>query len=95
MMQVIDTPEFHRLRHLHLLGSTHLVFPCCTQTRFEHSIGTYHLMRRLISSIHADDTVDRRARLNEGERYSLKLAALCHDLGMFVVIFYSVMTAHD
>jgi deoxynucleoside triphosphate triphosphohydrolase SAMHD1 len=48
---IIDTLEFQRLRYLHQLGTCHYVFPCATHTRFEHSIGTYHLASKVIESI--------------------------------------------
>lgn len=49
--KIIDTPQFQRLRYLHQLGTCHYVFPNATHTRFEHSLGTYHLAGRLLDSI--------------------------------------------
>ena len=45
---IIDTPQFQRLRYLHQLGTCHYIFPCANHTRFEHSIGTYHLAGKVL-----------------------------------------------
>lgn len=51
---IIDNKIFQRLRHLHQLGVCFFVFPNANNTRFEHSLGTYHLagciIRHLISN---------------------------------------------
>ncbi|VDM01306.1 unnamed protein product [Schistocephalus solidus] len=80
MLQVIDTPEFQRLRNIKQLGPVYFVFPTCSHTRFEHSLGTYHLVSRLLRALQADVPCEA-VRLNEAECSALKLAALCHDLG--------------
>ncbi|VDD80200.1 unnamed protein product [Mesocestoides corti] len=80
LMRFIDTPEFQRLRRLNQVGVTRYVYPVCTHTRFEHSLGTYHLTKRLLDAIQADLS-NEVIRLTEGECTSLMLAALCHDLG--------------
>src|SRR2546423_14685709 len=49
--QIIDTIEFQRLRELHQLGTCYLVFPNASNSRFEHSIGVYHLSGKLLNYI--------------------------------------------
>lgn len=49
--KIIDTNEFQRLRFLRQLGNCHYVFPSATHTRFEHSIGTYHLAGKMLECL--------------------------------------------
>ena len=73
---LLNTPEFQRLRRIRQLGFSDLVFPGATHSRFAHSIGVYHMARRLA------DVIARREgrRDSERERVAL-LAALLHDIG--------------
>ena len=76
--RLLNTPEFQRLRRIRQLGFSDLVFPGATHSRFAHSIGVYHMARRL-----ADVIARRREggrRDPERERVAL-LAALLHDIG--------------
>ena len=49
--RIIDTYEFQRLRGLHQLGTCHYVYPSANHTRFEHSLGTYYLVDRILDAI--------------------------------------------
>lgn len=48
---IINSPYFQRLRYLQQLGVCFLVFPNANNKRFEHSIGTYHLVEKLLDSL--------------------------------------------
>ena len=48
---IIDTKIFQRLRDIKQLGTMYLVFSSCNHSRFEHSIGTYHLSDKFIKKI--------------------------------------------
>jgi HD superfamily phosphohydrolase len=74
---LIQQPEFQRLRRIKQLGISEFVYPGATHTRFAHSIGVYHNARRLMDVV----------RRSEGGRFDPKRArvvlsaALLHDLG--------------
>lgn len=71
LLHLIDTPEVQRLRRVRQLGLSHLVYPGANHTRFEHSLGTYHLAS---SFADGEDLGDR-------ESLELRVAALLHDIG--------------
>ena len=88
---VLDSRPFQRLRHIHQLALTYLVYPGATHKRFEHSLGVMELAGRVFDIVTNRDNVtdDTRSRLPElGQpdtlvywRRVLRAAALCHDLG--------------
>ena len=87
--KVLDSRPFQRLRHIHQLALTHLVYPGATHNRFEHSLGVMELADRVFRIITAKENIDHRVRdvVPAGDdqlRYwcrVLRMAALCHDLG--------------
>ena len=73
-IELIDTPEFQRLRGIKQLGTAYLVFPSALHTRFEHSLGTSWMAHRLI------DVVRRTHALNDADAELIRIAALLHDI---------------
>lgn len=73
---VIGTREFQRLRRIRQLGTTYLVFHGAEHSRFQHSLGVYEIVRRIV-----DDGFSGRPEWDEDERLITLLAALLHDLG--------------
>ncbi|WP_416840730.1 HD domain-containing protein [Haloferax sp. DFSO52] len=68
---LLDTPEMQRLRRIKQLGTVQLVYPSANHTRFEHSLGVYHLASRALSHLGI-----------EGDAAShIEAAALLHDVG--------------
>ena len=43
--QFIDSPPIQRLRHIHQLATTFMVYPGATHSRFEHSLGVSDITR--------------------------------------------------
>ena len=48
---IIDTPEFQRLRYIKQLSTCYFVFPNAVHTRFEHSLGTYQICKKILNVI--------------------------------------------
>jgi len=76
--QIIDTPEFQRLRYIKQLSVCHFVYPSATHTRFSHSIGVYNLAGKLMHILK-----NNQPELHITDRLILlvKIAGLCHDIG--------------
>lgn len=75
-LPLIDTREFQRLRGVKQLGTAHLVYPGALHTRFEHSLGTCWMARRILASI-----ARRGVPVPDDVGRAIRLAALLHDVG--------------
>jgi HD superfamily phosphohydrolase len=73
---LIGTKEFQRLRRIKQLGTTYLTFHGAEHSRFNHSLGVYEIIRRII-----DDVFVGREYWDHSERLLCLCAALLHDLG--------------
>ena len=74
--RIIDTEEFQRLRNIKQLGCCNFVFPGAVHTRFEHSIGVYHLAKKYIDIFNKD-----KEYFTEREKECISIAGLIHDIG--------------
>jgi hypothetical protein len=72
---LIAAPEFQRLRRIKQLGTTYLTFHGAEHSRFNHSLGVYEIVRRIIYNF------KNKPNWNEEERLLCLCAALLHDLG--------------
>lgn len=90
-MLIINTPHFTRLRYLSQLGSTRYIYSSATHSRYEHSIGVYHLTKLLLDVIYSS-----KKQCHRRLRQLVCIAALCHDLGHgpFSHLFDLLLTAH-
>ena len=79
LSELTDSAPFMRLHRILQLGPVYRLYPGATHTRASHSIGVYHLGRRLLQNL-AERGVDWISR--EGAM-SFLCACLLHDLGHF------------
>ena len=89
--KVLNSRCFQRLRHIHQLALTYLVYPGATHKRFEHSLGVMELAARVYDIVTnpvnvTDEICSRLEPLTNDHqkdywRRVLRMAALCHDVG--------------
>ena len=89
--KVIDSRPFQRLRHIHQLALTSLVYPGATHRRFEHSLGVMEVATRIYDVVTRPENIHRESVqkiVPRPEEYKydywrrvLRMAALLHDSG--------------
>jgi HD superfamily phosphohydrolase len=89
--QILNSSAFQRLREVHQLAMTYLVYPGATHKRFEHSLGVMELATRIYDTVTANENIRhdsvRSIVPRQGSfdhqywRRVLRMAALCHDMG--------------
>lgn len=75
LIQLIDTREFQRLRHIRQLGLAHYTYQGAEHSRFTHSLGVMHLMTRVLNRFREKHVISAEARV------VARAAAMLHDLG--------------
>ena len=70
-VQIMNMPQFQRLRRIKQLGLISLIYPGGNHTRFEHSVGTMNLGSKLATELD----------LNDDEIELIRASALLHDVG--------------
>src|SRR5881296_2890345 len=73
-VELMDTPEFQRLRGIKQLGTAYLVFPSVVHTRFEHSLGTSWMAHRILAAVR------RTASVSVDEEKLTRVASLLYDI---------------
>jgi hypothetical protein len=75
LVQLIDTPEFQRLRYIKQLGLALYTYQGAEHSRFTHSLGVMHVMTRVL------DLLGRRHEISAEARVVARAAAMLHDIG--------------
>ena len=70
---ILDSKEVQRLRYIKQTSFSDSVYPSASHSRFTHSIGVYHLMRKVLSN--------KLNVVSSEDKENLMLAGLLHDLG--------------
>ncbi len=86
VLDLIETPEVQRLRHIKLMGVSYVVYPGADHNRFSHSLGAAFLMKRIIAEMQGLSSDHRfRPLVEQLQEYRevLLAAALLHDIGHF------------
>src|SRR5271157_4406915 len=72
---LVDSPFVQRLRRVHQLAGSYLVYPGALHTRFEHVIGAMHVAGQIAESL------VRASEMDEDLVQEVRVAALLHDVG--------------
>jgi uncharacterized protein len=75
-LSLIDHPYFQRLRRIRQLGMTDLVYPGAVHSRFQHTLGTFHLMQEALRIL-----IEKGIDITEKECRACLFAILLHDIG--------------
>lgn len=84
-LPLAEAPELQRLHSIHQLGLAYLVYPGANHTRFEHSLGTFSVARRVCGSL----------GLDQEEARQVMAAALLHDVGHLPYSHTFEMVLHE
>ncbi len=76
---LIDTCYMQRLRRIKQLSFSELIFPTAGHTRFDHSLGVYHLACKIAENKFFREYF--KEENNKLEEIAFKIAALLHDIG--------------
>ncbi|MEA2070742.1 MAG: HD domain-containing protein [Asgard group archaeon] len=72
--KIIDCPAIQRLRGVKQLGTTYLVYPGATHTRFNHSLGTAFIAKQIIKGLEKKGFI-----IDEPTKELISIAGLVHD----------------
>jgi HD superfamily phosphohydrolase len=76
LLDVVQHPLMQRLTRIKQLGLANAVYPAAQHTRFQHSIGAFHLMSESITSL-----TQKGIFIFDSEAEAVEAAILMHDIG--------------
>ncbi|WP_057770615.1 HD domain-containing protein [Lactobacillus selangorensis] len=83
ILDLIDTPEFQRLRRIHQLGTSMYTFDGAEHSRFSHSLGVYETTREIIENFERNypTKTPGDGLWDDSQKLVALCAALLHDIG--------------
>lgn len=78
-LSIIDTFEFQRLHYIKQTGLAYKVFPTATSSRFEHSLGVYHVTKSIINHVELELSCDDK--MSSRQKELTGIIGLLHDIG--------------
>jgi len=80
-LEIIDTPDFQRLRRVRQLGSSCMVYPTAIHTRFDHSLGTLEMVEQMMQCIMRNEHSEQHEKeITPRQRAMARIYALVHDI---------------
>lgn len=76
LLDIVRHPAFYRLSRIKQLGGANIVYPGAQHTRFQHSLGAFHLMGKAIFSLQ-----QKGHFIFDSEAEAVQAAILLHDIG--------------
>ena len=73
---IVEHPLFQRLNRINQLGLASVVYPGARHTRFQHSLGAFHLMSEAVLSLQQKGNF-----IFDSEAEAVQAAILMHDIG--------------
>ena len=73
---IVEHPLFQRLNRINQLGLAFVVYPGARHTRFQHSLGAFHLMSEAIQNLQ-----QKGQFIFDSEAEAVQAAILMHDIG--------------
>jgi hypothetical protein len=82
-LKLINTSAFLRLQQVKQLGFVYRIWPGATHTRYEHSLGCYHLMVRALRALLWRGDEGGLNGIAKSSIQAVLVAALLHDIGHY------------
>ena len=76
LYDIVQHPLFQRLNRINQLGLASVVYPGARHTRFQHSLGAFHLMAEAVKSL-----TEKGVYIFDSEAEAVQAAILMHDIG--------------
>ena len=76
LYDIVQHPYFQRLTRINQLGLASVVYPSARHSRFQHSLGAFHLMSEAVKSL-----TEKGVYIFDSEAEAVEAAILMHDIG--------------